>query len=92
PALTRQAQAIVTGAPLDPAAFAPEMRLHLDAGRDHVVPRFTPAQTATLHDLALVQDEPAGDGTRRRRYRAAFPGYVRHLTVHYLDNRRIGFM
>jgi CubicO group peptidase (beta-lactamase class C family) len=93
PLSTRQARSIVTrDGRLDATLFAPELQLHLAAGRDHVVPRFPPEQCKALRAFELVQTDNHPDGTSRRRYRATFTDHSRHLAVHHLDNGRIYFL
>ena len=94
PGMTALARSIVTRArhPLDPALFAPEQVLHLAAGRDHVIPQLTAAQVETMTGFTLVQEDMDADGLRRRRYRAQFPTYARHVDFRHLTDGRIYFV
>lgn len=93
PRLTRQAsELVIRAAKLDPTSFAPELRSHLLAGRDHVIPRLSPEQSKTLRRFELVQVDPYADGTFRRRYRATFADHSRHVAVHHLPDGRIYFV
>ncbi|MFV3126975.1 serine hydrolase domain-containing protein [Niveispirillum sp. KHB5.9] len=94
PALTAQARSIVTRAeqPLDQALFAPEQALHLAADRDYVIPQLTARQVETMTGFVLVQEDMDADGLRRRRYRAQFPTYARHVDFRHLADGRIYFV
>lgn len=93
PALTEQAKAIVTRGTrrLDQGSFAPELVSYLAAGRDHAVAQLTARQAETLTGFLLVQEDVEKDGQRRRRYRAQFPTYARHVDIRHLADGRIYF-